>query len=126
MKIRSVPLHNPLLARASIWTLKHHDLIAGQIRFYVWSASATVLFLSVASFIPLIAALYIILFCGLFIMILLWSLILWRKSILLAIEDEKLRREAHRVMLTMISSRPDTIEKRHRWLGRRLSKKSHQ
>ena len=125
MKSRSVPLHHPLLSRASIWTLKHHDLLAGQIRFYVWSASATVLFLSVASLIPLKAALYILLFCGLSIMILLWSLILWRKSILLAIEDEKLRREAHRAMLTMIYSRPDTLEKRHRWLGRRWSKKSH-
>jgi hypothetical protein len=65
------------------------------------------------------------LFCGLSIMILLWSLIILRKSILLAIRDESLRREAHRAMLTLIHSRPDTIKNRNRSLGRRLDTRSH-
>lgn len=94
-----------LLARLSIWTLVHHDWLAAQIRFYVWTASATILFFSIASIIPLQIALLILLFGGLGTLIVLWSLIHWRKSILLAIRDEALKQLAHTAMLNLINSR---------------------
>lgn len=113
------------LARISIWTIVHHDFLAAQIRIYVWTASATVLFLSIASLISLQLALYLLLFCGLGIMILLWSLIIWRKSILLHIRDADLRREAHGAMLALIRSRPEPVEKKRWWQGRHFGKNSH-
>ena len=94
-----------LLARLSIWTIVHHDWLAAQIRFYVWTASATILFFSIASIIPLQIALLALLGCGIGMLIVLWSLIHWRKSILLAIRDAELKQLAHAAMLNLIQSR---------------------
>jgi hypothetical protein len=117
-----------VLARASIWTIVNHNFLAGQVRIYVWSASAMVLFLCVAGIIPLQTALNILLFCGCSMMILLWSLITWRKSILLAIQDPELKKIAHAAMLALIYSKESQYNDmkkrtapRHRW----LSGKSH-
>jgi len=122
-KFRSV------LAKASIWTIVNHNFLAGRVRIYVWSASATVLFLSIASIIPLQTALYLLLFCGSAIMILLWSLINWRKSILLHIQNPELKKTAYAAMLALIhskASRHDNPKKKavplHRW----IRKNSHQ
>ena len=115
-----------LLQRASIWTIVNHNFIAGQVRIYVWSASATVLFLSVASIIPLHTALYLLLFCGCGVIILLWSLISWRKAILLDIRNPELKKTAHAAMLALIHSKASPRNKSdrktapfHRWLGRK-------
>ncbi|BBO80040.1 hypothetical protein DSCO28_06060 [Desulfosarcina ovata subsp. sediminis] len=105
MKRASPAKGGTFLARVSIWTLIHHDFLAGQIRIYTWSASATVLFFAVASIIPLQTALYILLFCACGIMILLWSLIIWRKAILLGIQDQELRQIAHAAMLRLIHTK---------------------
>ena len=113
------------LARVSIWTIVHHDFLAAQIRIYVWAASAIVLFLSITSLIPLQLALNLLLFCGLGILILLWSLISWRKSILLGIQDNDLKLEAHGAMLSLIHSRPHSDEKKKLFLGRPPGKKRH-
>lgn len=120
------PTPGASLARLSIWTLVHHDWLAAQIRFYVWSASATVLFFSIASIIPLQIALTILLFCGLGMLIVLWSLIQWRKSIILAIRDEELKRLAHAAMLALIHSRqiggPTIVHRKgpiRRWVKKR-------
>ena len=103
--------HSPL-ARISIWTITHHDFLAAQIRIYVWCASATVLFLSITGLISLQLALHLLLFCGLGILILLWSLINWRRSILLGIQDDDLKLEAHAAMLSLIHARPHSVEPR--------------
>jgi len=94
-----------VLERISVWTLIHHDFLVIRIRIYMWSASFTILFFAVAGIIPLRTALYLLLFCGCGIMLLLWSLIQWRRSILLGIQDEKLRLTAHAAMLRLISAR---------------------
>ena len=93
------------LARISIWTIVHHQWLVAQIRFYVWLASATLLLLSIAGVITLQTALHGLLFSGLGTLMLVWLLIQWRKSILLAIRDEKLKRAAHAAMLALICSR---------------------
>jgi hypothetical protein len=117
-----------VLVRASIWTIINHNFIAGQIRIYLWSASATVLFLAVASIIPLHIALYILLFCGCAMMLLLWALIVWRKAILLDIQNPELRKTAHAAMLALInskSSRHDKMKKKTVPLYRWFNWKSH-
>mgnify|MGYP000153298018 CR=1 FL=1 len=118
-----------VLERVSIWTIINHNFLAGQIRIYIWSASATVLFLAVASIIPLHTALYLLLFCGFAIMILLWSLIKWRKAILLDIQNPAMKKTAHAAMLALISSKSSQRNKmkkktvpHYRWFRR----KSHQ
>ena len=93
------------MARVSIWTIINHNFLAERIRTYVWTASAIVLFLSVASIISLQVALQLLLFCGLGMMIFLWSLIQWRKAILQNIRDEELKRTAHAAMLALIHSK---------------------
>jgi hypothetical protein len=116
------------LARISIWTVVHHDWLAAQIRFYIWTASAIVLLLSIAGIIPLQIALVVLLFCGLGMMILLWSLIRWRRSILLAIGDAKLKQSAHAAMLSLIHSRRNkrpVVEDQNRSRRHWLKKKSH-
>lgn len=117
-----------MMARISIWTITNHDFLAGRIRTYVWSATATILFLSIGSIIPLQTALYLLLFCGLGLMILIWILINWRKAILLNIQDEKLRIIAHAAMLALIharESRHHGIENHHGPIHRWLNRKSH-
>lgn len=113
------------LVRISIWTILHHDFLAAQIRIYVWAASAIVLFLSITSLIPLQLALHLLLFCGLGILILLWSMINWRRSILLDIQDDDLKREAHEAMLFLIHSRPHSVVNKKLFLRQSPGKKRH-
>lgn len=109
--IRKKPV-NPRfsLVRVSIWTIINHNFLAERIRSYVWTASAIVLFLSVAGFFSLQVALQLLLFCGLGMMILLWSLIQWRKAILQNIRDEELKRTAHAAMLALIHSKQAVVK----------------
>ena len=95
MKHVNPPPSRSILALASIWTLNHHDFLAGRIQSYVWAASATVLFFSVAGILSLRTALYVILVGGIGMLVLLGSLIHWRKAILLDIRDETLKQAAH-------------------------------
>ncbi len=103
-RIPSFNSGNPLV-RFSIWTIVHHHWLAAQLRLYVWLASATVLLLSIASVIPLQTALYALLFSGLGTLIVVWLLIHWRKSVLLSIQDERLKQAAHAAMLALIQSK---------------------
>lgn len=117
-----------VLARASIWTIVNHNFLAAQIRIYLWSASATVLFFAVAGIIPLHTALYLLLFCGSVIMILLWFLITWRKTILLDIQNPELRKSAHAAMLALIhckTPRHNKMKRKTVPLYRWFSRKSH-
>jgi hypothetical protein len=127
MKRVTPPKFRSILARSGIWTITHHDFLAKTIRIYVWASSATVLFLSIAGFISLRTALHVLLFGGLGILILLWSLIHWRKGILLDIRDEKLRQTAHAAMLALIHARQEktsALENQEGSFLRWLKKKS--
>jgi hypothetical protein len=75
--------------------------------------SATIFILCLASIISLPIALYAMIFFGFGTMVLLWTLIQWRKAILLDIRDEALRRSAHAAMLALIHTR----QKRKQVLG---------
>jgi ABC-type bacteriocin/lantibiotic exporter with double-glycine peptidase domain len=117
-----------ILAQASIWTISNHNFLAGQIRIYVWTGSAIVLFLAVPGIIPLHIALYALLFCGLAMLILLWILIQWRKAILLDIQDDKLKQTAHAAMLALIHDRKTgkpAVENQKGLFQRGFKKKSH-
>jgi hypothetical protein len=126
MKLVTMPPPKFLLARASIWTLINHDFLARQIRYYIWGISAIIFLLVLASIIPLHIALFALIFFGFGTMLLLWTLIHWRKAILLDIRDEKLRRSAHAAMLALIHARQkgkhilDNPHESHpRWFGRK-------
>jgi hypothetical protein len=105
MKRVTKPQPRFLLARASIWTINNHDFLARRIRYYIWGISAIIFFLVLASILPLHIALFALIFFGFGTMLLLWTLIHWRKAILLDIRDEKLRRNAHAAMLALIHAR---------------------
>jgi hypothetical protein len=96
-------------ARFSIWSIRYHDLLVAHLRIYVWSATATILLLSLANIISLSTALNAILFSALSLAILIWLLLEWRRTILLRIEDPELRRSAEAAMHAFIYARRDRI-----------------
>ncbi len=113
---------------ACIWTIKHHDYLAGQIRIYVWSASATILFLSFANLIHITTALKALLAGSMGIAAFLWIMILWRKERLLKINDPVLRQKAYTAMLELVASKninsqkTGTVKNRY-WIGNLFYKK---
>jgi hypothetical protein len=102
-------------ARLSIWSIRQHDLIVAHLRVYVWSATATILLLSLGNVISLSTALYGILFSILGLTILIWLLLERRRTILLRIDDAALREEAQVAMLAFIHAR------RHRICGKHMA-----
>jgi hypothetical protein len=100
-------------ARLSIWSIRHHDLLVARLRVYVWSATATILLLSLADVISLTTALYAILWSVLGLIVLIWLLLERRRTILLHIENEALREEAEAAMLAFIYARRDRICGKH-------------
>jgi hypothetical protein len=100
-------------ARLSIWSIRHHDLLVAHLRFYVWSATATILLLSLGNAISLSTALYAILFSALGLIVLIWLLLERRRTILLHIENAALREEAQAAMLAFIHARRDRICGKH-------------
>lgn len=100
------------IATVCIWTIRHHDYLVAQIRIYMWSASATVLFLSLAGLIRLETALFSLLFGALSIAILLWTLNEIRRHLLLHIRDPQLKKEAYEAMLAFIQARRHKIKDR--------------
>lgn len=92
-------------AKFCIWTIQQHNYIINRIRLYVWSASATVLFLSLINKIHLQMALHIILFGTISIVVMIWVLLSIRKALLLRINDPELKKIVYEAMLVFISSR---------------------
>ncbi len=99
------------VAKLCIWTIRHHNFLINQLRLYMWSAVAVVLFLSIANVIHLKIALLAILFSSLCIVIILWALIERRKTCLLRIQDPDLKQQAHAAMLEFIHDRTDRLKK---------------
>jgi hypothetical protein len=98
----------------SIWSIRHHDLLVAHLRVYAWSATATILLLSLANVVSLTTALYAILGASLSLVILIWLLLERRRTILLRIEDAELRQEAEAAMLAFIDARRKRISGKRR------------
>jgi heme exporter protein D len=99
--------------RLSIWSIRHHDRLVAHLRIYVWSATATILLLSLANRISLTTALYAILLCSLSLVVLIWLLLERRRTILHGIQDAELRQEAESAMYTFIHARRERICRKH-------------
>ena len=94
-----------LWIRLSIWSLKRHDHLISVLRMSMWSYSAVVLLAAVAGRLDLQAALRIIGFGGLSVVVLLTGLLLTRKNVLLSLEDPQLKKEAHHAMLDLMRAK---------------------
>lgn len=112
-------------ARLSIWSIRYHDLLVAHLRIYVWSATATILLLSLAGIISLSTALNAILFSALSLAILIWLLLERRRTILLRIEDPELRRSAETAMHAFIYARRDRISGKHLACSHETSSRKH-
>ena len=108
-----------MIAKFCLWTFWRHNLITGQIRIYVWSTSAFVLFLSLINKIHLQLALHILLFGSLGIAVFIWIFLSMRKALLLRINDPELKKVVYESMLIFIASRNKVSNKNYKksqWL----------
>lgn len=96
-------------ARLSIWSIRYHDLVVAHLRIYVWSATATILLLSLGNIISLTTALYAILISSMGLVILIWLLLERRRTILLRIKDPRLCQAAEAAMHAFIYARRERI-----------------
>jgi len=103
-----------MIAKFCLWTFQRHNLITSQIRIYVWSASAFVLFLSLIDKIHLQVALHILLFGSLGIAVIIWMLLSIRKALLLRINDPELKEVIYESMLIFIASRNKVSDKNNK------------
>jgi hypothetical protein len=91
--------------RVSIWSLKRHDHLIAVLRMVMMAFSMVVLLAVFAGRLDLEAALRVIAFGGLSIVVLLTGLVLTRRNVLLNIDDPALKTEAHKAMIALIRSR---------------------
>ena len=91
--------------RLSIWSLKRHDDLIAVLRMVMMAFPAVVLLAVFAGRLELDAALRIIAFGALGVVVLLAGLVLTRRNVLLGIDDPALKTEAHRAMMALIRSR---------------------
>jgi hypothetical protein len=93
------------LIRLSIWSLKRHDHLIAGLRMVMMAFAAVVLLAVFAGRLDLEAALRVIAFGGLSVVVLLTGLVLTRRNVLLHIDDPALKNEAYQAMLALIRSR---------------------
>jgi hypothetical protein len=91
-----------LIAKWCIWSIKHQTWLAGQVRIYVWGATAVVAFFMFAGVIPLEEGLLALFFCGVSISTIIWLLIKVRRSWLLNIQEPELRQQALTAMINYL------------------------
>ena len=89
--------HN--IAKWCIWSIKNQTWLSGQLRAYVWGATAVVAFFTLTGLIRLETALWSLSLSGGVICATIWVLIRQRKVWLLNIRDSELRRQALAAMV---------------------------
>lgn len=100
------------MAKFWIWTIRNHDIIAANIRIYMFAGVAVILLLGIGGAVHLKAALNAILLGGLGIAAILWVLIENRRASLLNIVDPDLREDAHIAMIDFLALRRHKLKKR--------------
>ena len=108
--------------RFCIWTLRHQTQIAGQIRIFTWAGTLLILFLALAGRISLDTALHALVISLLSIGLLLWMLIMARRSVLLNIRDPELREIVHLAMLQFVYRRR-LSDWEKAWLRKKLGRR---
>ncbi|MGD9217100.1 MAG: hypothetical protein PVJ84_19980 [Desulfobacteraceae bacterium] len=99
MKLRRKPSPYSISVKLSLWSIRHQTWLAGQIRIYIFSATALIALLALAGVISIETALFSSFSGGLVVAGLIWTLIQQRKSILLNIEEPEVRELAHQTMI---------------------------
>ena len=95
-----------------LWTIRRQNHISATIRTQLMSAVSVVLLLSILLPIRLETALYIILYTGLTVIGLVWTLIERRRSWLLGIQDPVLKEAAHQAMIAYMRQRTSFVKTR--------------
>lgn len=85
--------------RLSIWSIRHQSWLSGQVRMYIYVATALIAFLALAGVISIETAILSSVGIGLISMGLIWSLIQHRKAILLSLKEPQARDQAHQAMM---------------------------
>jgi len=94
--------HPSIGIRLSIWSVRNQSWLAGQVRIYVFAGTALIAFLALARVISIETAMFSALCGGLVIAGLIWTLVQWRKAVLLNIEAPEVRQRAHQAMLAYL------------------------
>lgn len=85
--------------RLSIWSIRHQGWLCGQVRIFIYAATALIAFLALAGMISIETAIFSSVGIGLISMGLIWSLVQHRKAILLKLKEPEVRNQAHQAML---------------------------
>ena len=95
----------PNVTRLCIWSIKNHDWLIARLREYVWSACGLILLLAAFGAIGLQAALLIVAFGCMGIIVVLTGLVLTRRNHLLNLTDPELKNEVYSAMIALIQQR---------------------
>jgi hypothetical protein len=99
MTRRTKPFPPSFRVKLCIWSIRNQSWLAGQVRIYIYGATALLAFLALAGAISIETAL-LSAFCGGAIMLaLIWTFIHQRKALLLKIEKPEVRDQALSAMV---------------------------
>lgn len=104
--------HSPPSFRVKlcIWSIRNQSWLAGQVRIYIYGATALLAFLALAGAISIETAL-LSAFCGGAIMLaLIWTFIHQRKAMLLSIKNPEVRDQALSAMVDYLRELSHTVE----------------
>jgi hypothetical protein len=85
-----------------IWSVRSQAWLAGQVRIYVYTATAMVAFLALAGVISIQTAMFATICGGTIFMGLIWTLVHQRRAMLLKIQDPAVREQAHSAMIAYL------------------------
>lgn len=88
-----------MAVRLCIWSIRHQSWLAGQIRIYIYGATALVALLALGDVISIQTAMYSIFCGGVVVMAMIWTLVQRRKTMLNKIKDPEVRDLVHKAML---------------------------
>lgn len=97
------PSKHSLAIRLCIWSIRNQSWLAGQIRIYIYGATALVALLALGDVISLKTAMFSIFCGGAVVLAMIWTLVQQRKSMLLNIRDPEVRDLAHKAMLEYLN-----------------------
>jgi hypothetical protein len=91
-----------IAVKLCIWSIRHQAWLAGQVRIYIYGATALVALLALADVISIETAMFSA-FCGGAVLLgLIWTLVQQRRSMLLNIQEPEVREEVYKAMLTYL------------------------
>jgi hypothetical protein len=110
MTRRTKPTAPSFRVKLCIWSIRNQSWLAGQVRIYIYGATALLAFLALAGAISIETAL-LSAFCGGAIMLcLIWTFIHQRKTLLLSIDNPEVRDQALSAMVDYLRGLGHKVE----------------